>query len=198
MKTAKEYKILAKSNLKGNWKKSICVCLIITIVSSLISIIPVLGMVFSLLFASQFIVSGYNFFLKTNNNNSPRVSSIFDNFGQQWANNFVVYILQSIYTVLWSILFIIPGIIKSYAYSMSLFLKAKDPKMTSKEAINLSIKMMDGNKLKLFYLQISFCGWIILSYLTLGIGFIFLEPYMKSATTSFYEDIYCGYYRKKH
>ena len=102
-------------------------------------------------------------------------------------------IRMAIFTFLWTLLLIIPGIIKSYSYSMSGFVMAENPEITAKEAMTLSIDMMRGNKWRLFCMQISFIGWGILSLLTLGIGFIFLGPYMNAAYAAFYDDISKAY-----
>ena len=96
---------------------------------------------------------------------------------------------MGIFTFLWTLLFIIPGIIKSYAYSMSGFILAENPEMTAKEAMQVSEEMMAGNKWRLFCLQFSFIGWQILCILSLGIGSLWLTPYMYAATAAFYDEI---------
>lgn len=96
---------------------------------------------------------------------------------------------MNIFTFLWTLLFIIPGIIKSYAYSMSGFILAENPEMTAKEAMQVSEKMMVGNKWRLFCLQISFIGWQLLCVLSLGIGFLWLKPYMNAAVAAFYDEV---------
>lgn len=96
---------------------------------------------------------------------------------------------MGIFTFLWTLLLIIPGIIKSYAYSMSGFILAENPEMTAKEAMQVSEKMMVGNKWRLFCLQISFIGWQFLCILSLGIGFLWLTPYMNAAIAAFYDEI---------
>ena len=96
---------------------------------------------------------------------------------------------MDIFTFLWTLLLIIPGIIKSYAYSMSGFIMAENPEMTAKEAMQVSEKMMAGNKWRLFCLQFSFIGWQLLCILSLGIGFLWLTPYMNAATAAFYDEI---------
>lgn len=96
---------------------------------------------------------------------------------------------MGIFTFLWTLLFIIPGIIKSYAYSMSGFILTENPEMTAKEAMQVSEKMMVGNKWRLFCLQFSFIGWQILCILSLGIGSLWLTPYTNAATAAFYDEI---------
>ena len=97
---------------------------------------------------------------------------------------------MGIFTFLWTLLLIIPGIIKSYAYSMSGFILAENSEMTAKEAMKVSEKMMAGNKWRLFCLQFSFIGWQLLLYLSFGeSASCGLTPYMNAATAAFYDEI---------
>lgn len=96
---------------------------------------------------------------------------------------------MSIFTALWTLLFIIPGIIKAYAYSMSGFILTENPEMTAKEAMEVSQKMMQGNKWRLFCLEFSFIGWKILGALSLGIGMLWVNPYCNAAIAAFYDEI---------
>lgn len=96
---------------------------------------------------------------------------------------------MGIFIFLWTLLLIIPGIIKYYSYSMSGFIMAENPEIDAKEAMTISIDMMKGNKWRLFCLGFSFIGWALLSLLTMGIGFLFLGPYVNASYASFYDDI---------
>lgn len=110
--------------------------------------------------------------------------SQFDRFGQGFLQAF----LRGLYTALWALLFIIPGIVKSFGYAMTPFLMAEDPNLTAKEAIKLSQEKMMGHKGELFCLGLSFIGWDLLAVLTGGIGHIFLNPYVNAAYAAFYRD----------
>lgn len=110
--------------------------------------------------------------------------SQFDRFGQGFLQAF----LRGLYTFLWALLFVIPGIIKSYAYAMTPFLMAEDPNLTAKEAIKLSQEKMMGHKAELFCLDLTFIGWQILAALTAGIGQFFLNPYINAAHAAFCRD----------
>jgi uncharacterized membrane protein len=112
------------------------------------------------------------------------IFSQFDRFGQ----GFLQLLLRNIYTFLWGLLFLIPGIVKSFAYAMTPFIMAENPDMTAKEAIRLSKEKMDGHKGELFWLGLTFFGWSLLAPLTGGIGYIFLNPYMNAAYAAFYRD----------
>lgn len=116
-------------------------------------------------------------------------SKLFDGYTNGFQRIFTTGLLQFIYTVLWSLLFVIPGIIKSYSYSMTYYILKDNPELKNNAAIEKSMQMMDGRKLDLFLLHLSFIGWAILCLLTAGIGFIFLIPYMYTAQAHFYEDL---------
>lgn len=111
--------------------------------------------------------------------------SQFDRFGAGFAQFFLV----NLYTALWSLLFVIPGIIKSLSYAMTPFLMADNPKLTASEAIEASKDLMDGHKMDLFILGLSFFGWNILAAMTANLGYIVLNPYENAAYAAFYRQI---------
>lgn len=102
---------------------------------------------------------------------------------------FLTILLKGIYTLLWSLLLIIPGIVKSYSYAMTEFVLVDRPDLAYNEAIEESMRLMQGNKWRLFVLDLSFLGWALLCILTLGIGYLFLAPYMEVAHAHFYADL---------
>ena len=101
--------------------------------------------------------------------------------------------LMALFTFLWSLLFIIPGIIKMFSYAMTPYILEENPELSAGEAIDRSRAMMKGHKFDLFWLMLSFIGWGILGFLTLGIGYIWLSPYMTTSVASFYEDVKADY-----
>lgn len=109
----------------------------------------------------------------------------FHRFGQGFAQHF----LRGLYTFLWSLLFIIPGIVKGYAYAMTPYIMAENPEMSANEAIKASMELMDGHKGELFILDLTFIGWEILCALTLNLGHIVLNPYKNAARTAFYKEL---------
>lgn len=111
--------------------------------------------------------------------------SQFDRFGTGFAQKF----LRGLYTTLWGLLFIIPGIVKGYSYAMTPFILTDHPELTASQAIDASKKMMDGHKGELFWLDLSFIGWDILCALTLGIGSLWLNPYKNAAYAAFYRQL---------
>ena len=98
-------------------------------------------------------------------------------------------LLYYVYVFLWSLLLLIPGCIKSYSYAMTPYILKDNPEMKNNAAIEESMRMMDGHKLELFILDLSFIGWALLSLLTCGVGFLWLTPYMNMARVNFYEDL---------
>lgn len=111
--------------------------------------------------------------------------SQFDRFGQGFAQNF----LRGLYVFLWSLLLIIPGIIKSLSYAMTPYIMAEYPELSASQAIEKSKLMMDGHKGELFLLELSFIGWSILAALTFNIGNLVLNPYKNATMTAFYREL---------
>jgi len=111
--------------------------------------------------------------------------SKFDSFGTGFAQRF----LRGLYTTLWGLLFIIPGIIKGYAYAMTPFILAEHPELSASRAIELSEQLMDGHKAELFVLELSFIGWNLLAVLTMNLGHILLNPYENAAHAAFYRQL---------
>lgn len=111
--------------------------------------------------------------------------SQFDRFGTGFAQNF----LRTLYTFLWSLLLIVPGIIAALSYAMTPFILEEHPELTASEAIARSKALMDGHKMDLFILTLTFLGWDILCALTANIGHLFLNPYKNAAYAVFYREI---------
>ncbi|MBQ5416090.1 MAG: DUF975 family protein [Bacteroidales bacterium] len=113
-------------------------------------------------------------------------------FRPYWRNIWGM-LLMGILTVLWTFLFIIPGIIKAFSYSMTPYILHDNPELSASEAIHRSRMMMRGHKFDLFWLWLSFIGWMFLCILTAGIGFLWLCPYMETAQAAFYQDVKAEY-----
>jgi len=111
--------------------------------------------------------------------------SQFDRFGQGFAQKF----LRGLYSTLWGLLFIIPGIVKTYSYAMTPFIMAEHPNLTAQEAISASKDLMDGHKWELFVLRLSFIGWSFVAALTMNLGNLVLNPYKNAAEAAFYRQI---------
>lgn len=132
-------------------------------------------------------VGGYSFFLK-NNHEKAKLGELLYAFKNNYANSVVALLLQEIFLCLWTLLFIIPGIVKSYSYAMVPFLLADNPELQATEVITKSRQMMDGYKWQAFVLDLSFIGWEILSAITCGlVGVFYVNPYVFQTKAELYE-----------
>ncbi|WP_226536353.1 DUF975 family protein [Fictibacillus halophilus] len=120
-----------------------------------------------------------------------RFSGLFQAFSEisMYLKLLGTYLVMMVYMFLWFLLLVIPGIIKAFAYSQTYFVLKDNPDIGINAAITKSRKLMHGHKWKYFLLQLSFIGWIILSLITLGIGFIWLSPYISASNAAFYNEL---------
>jgi len=132
---------------------------------------------------------GYaDFLLKQHDGEEANFNDLFSKF-DWFATGFAQRFLRNLYIALWSLLFIIPGIIKGYSYAMTPFILAEHPDLTASQAIRFSEDLMDGHKADLFILELSFIGWDLLAVLTLNLGHIALNPYKNAAHAAFYRQL---------
>ena len=187
---ARDFRHAAWAHLHGNWGTMALSTLVFTLIlgaCASLTLIAVGGVAWILLGGAMFL--GFSALaLTTARGVAPRFEQLFDGF-RNYTSSLVLYILVWIFTLLWTLLFVIPGIIMSYAYSMSWYILADNPDMPANEARKRSIAMMRGNKWRLFCLDFSFIGWIILCALTLGILTFWIMPYMHTARAEFYQDL---------
>ena len=132
---------------------------------------------------------GVSYYFIENTRSKPSFADAFRGFKVKYFRNIGTMLLVNIKTVLWSLLFVIPGIIKAYEYAIIPYILADDPKISSKEAFKKARQMMKGNKWRLFKLNLSFIGWGFLCVLTMGVGTIFLMPYVSAAAAEFYMEL---------
>jgi len=140
------------------------------------------------LLQGAFIVGFCSFFLVIAQGGAADLTDLFTGFRRFWKA-FAAYFLMGLFVFLWYLLFIIPGIIAVFRYSMVFFIIADDPNVGPLEAIRQSKQMMKGNKWKFFCLGWRFFGWLLLCPLTCGIGYLWLIPYMQTTFARFYEDV---------
>lgn len=132
---------------------------------------------------------GYaTFLLKQHDGKEVSFHDLFSQF-DRFGAGFVQFFLVNLYTALWGLLFVIPGIVKALSYAMTPFLMADNPGMTPSEAIEASQDLMDGHKMDLFILDLTFFGWNILAAMTGNLGHILLNPYRNAAYAAFYRQI---------
>ena len=191
IKCAKEMRATAAAALKGKWGGAVLATLVLFIVSgvasAILGIIPGLNIV--AVIATVILGAGLEVALLTLLRTGEQVQAgcIFDFFKE--SRLWVTILLMYVYTFLWTLLLIVPGIIKGFSYAMTPFILKDNPNMKNNEAIELSMAMMDGHKWDLFCLELSFIGWALLCILTLGIGYLWLSPYMYASYAAFYEDV---------
>ncbi len=182
----------ARETLKGKWGKAIGVVIIYLTVHFSASLIPVIGPYGFLIISGPFSVGFCLFYLSVTRNQTAEISQLFSGFNEFWKC-FVAYFMSTLFILLWSILLIIPGIVAAFSYAMIFFIIADNPEIKALEAIKESKKIMYGHRWKFFCLQFRFVGWWLLCMLTLGIGCLWLLPYIGTSNACFYEDIKHNY-----
>lgn len=106
------------------------------------------------------------------------------------------YLLQSLYVFLWTLLLIVPGVIKSISYSQTMYILKDCPELSFNAAIERSMAMMEGHKWGCFKLYLSFIGWVLLAIVTLGIALFWVAPYMSATFANYYEQVKAEYENK--
>lgn len=192
MKNSAEIRAEARQALSGVWGEAAVFTLVYFVVSFAASaacgtVVPIVGGFIAALLLTPMTFAFTVSFLKQLRGEKFDVMYIFKEFNNRVL---ITMVLTMLYTWLWSLLLIIPGIIKSYSYAMTPFiLEDDDEEVSGNEAIEKSMRMMDGHKWELFCLDFSFIGWILLAILTLGIGCLWLYPYINTARAAFYEEL---------
>ena len=137
----------------------------------------------------SFIGVGYaKFNLNLVDKKNAAFETLFEYFSH-WKTTTIARLLRALYVFLWSLLFIIPGIVAGFSYAMTDYILAENPELTADEAIAQSKELMMGNRFRLFCLQLSFIGWDILATLAFGIGHLWLTPYKQAAYAAFYREV---------
>lgn len=188
LKENSELRAEARQALQGKWPMAAVAALIYSIVAGGLSAIPFIGGLCSLFIGLPIAYGLAIVMLGVFKGKDVDFGVLFEGF-QDYSRIFVTKLLQSIYTALWMLLLVVPGIIKYYSYAMTDYILKEDPEMKNNAAIEKSMAMMENNKMKLFLLDLSFIGWALLCIVTFGIGFLFLQPYMQVSRAAFYEDL---------
>ena len=179
---------MAKESLKGKWGLAIGTIVVYLLIVLCIQEIPIVGAIASLIIAGPFALGLAYFSLSISRNQEAKLEQIFQGFNN-FGTALSAYLLMIGFILLWTLLLIIPGIIAAMSYSMTVYIIADDNSIGAMDAIDKSKKMMDGYKWKLFRLGLRFLGWSLLCILTLGIGFLWLMPYMQVSMAKFYDDV---------
>ena len=209
MKENSEIRQGALALLKGSWGSAVVITLLFHVVIYACNIVAVtlgsalspvssenvLGDVLSILVTVfvcyPMVFAMAKLFLHFVRQEQPlHISAIFKGFSSSYFGKAVVsYLLISIYTFLWTLLLIVPGIIKGLAYSLTPYILLDNPELSADEAINRSMQLMQGHKMQLFLMVLGFVGLSLLSLLALGIPLLWLYPYYQTVWAKFYEEV---------
>lgn len=192
IKNASELRAAARQSLSDMWGGAVVLCLVYLLISLCTSFIPVVGSLISLLLMPLGFGYTVSFLDNAREKSGFPIGNLFIGF-KDYGRIFGTMLLQGIYTVLWTLLLIVPGIIKNYSYAMTPYILKDEPQLKYNAAIEKSMAMMNGHKWNLFCLQLSFIGWVLLSILSLGIGYLWVAPYIASATAHFYDEVKADY-----
>ncbi|MDO5331673.1 MAG: DUF975 family protein [Bacillota bacterium] len=193
MRTISDRKLAAKTNLGNgiftpNWMSGVLVNLIMWGVSAALGSISVGAL--TMLVLGPLSCGVHACYLKNARDKEQiQVEYMFAGFKVDFGGTFLLGLLMDIFVALWSILFVIPGIIKAYSYSMAYFIKADHPEYGWRQCIDESRKLMNGHKWELFVQDLSFIGWIIVGSICLGVGFLWVDAYQNAAKAEFYKDL---------
>ena len=192
-----ELKARAKAQLGGQifsnqWMMALALCLISTVITTVAGIVvPGLG---ALIITGPLTVSLCGSFVaQTRYAREMQIEDLFVAFKRDFGGCFILALMQAIFIFLWSLLFVIPGIVKSYSYAMCMYIKSDHPDYDWRACLDASRQMMKGNKWRLFVLDLSFIGWYIVGALIIGVGTLWVVPYHQATRAQFYEDLVSGY-----
>ncbi|MCL2527126.1 MAG: DUF975 family protein [Defluviitaleaceae bacterium] len=201
-RSRQEIKAHAKSAMKAQWGTSIAVILVFVLVvmAGVLVAFPFLmraPFVYMLIiWATIFFVDNplvvnlEGVFIKIFNGERASVGELFSNLPVNYLRKVGGMAWMGLFTMLWTLLFFIPGIVKGIAYSMTPFILADCPNVTAKEALKLSMRMTKGHKMELFVMYLSFIGWSMLGGLTFGIlNIVFVNPYLYTTCAGYYVEL---------
>ena len=178
----------AREALKGRWGLAVGADIIYCVIIIAVQSIPKVGGGIGIIVGAPMLVGISGFFLCLARKQDAQLVQIFDGIKRFWVC-LGTYLLVLIFILLWTLLLIIPGIMAAYSYAMVYFILAENDSIGPLEAIAKSKEMMLGNRWKLCCLSLRFWGWMMLCILTMGIGFLWLFPYMGVAFARFYDDL---------
>jgi len=193
MRTIGERKTAAKENLgngifKENWMSGVLVNIILWAITGAMAGLS-WGALAMLVLGP--LACGVNacYLKNARDHKKIEVENMFAGFKVDFGGTFLLGFMMDLFVVLWSMLFVIPGIIKAYSYSMSYFIKADHSEYTWKQCIDESRKLMKGHKMELFIQDVSFIGWVLIGSVCFGVGFFWVDAYINSTKAEFYRDL---------
>ena len=187
----------AKEQIRGKIWDLFLITLIVSLitgaVNGVLGLLPGIGTVGALVITAPIYISVYKIYLDlVNENKTPVIADVFYGYSD-FGSSVLVVIITALFTFLWSLLFVLPGIVKAISYSQAYYIIAENKGMPAIDAINRSKAMMHGHKMDYFVLQLSFIGWGIVGALTFGIAFIWIAPYMSATYANFYNSVKASY-----
>ncbi|MBI5585589.1 MAG: DUF975 family protein, partial [Deltaproteobacteria bacterium] len=178
----------AREALKGQWGLAVVGNLIFLAATSVTQILPLIGWVANLIVGGPLVLGVTLFFLGLSRGQDVQYSRLFDGF-QRFVDALITYLLLVLLIFLWSLLLVVPGIMAALSYALTFFLMADRPELKGMDALKESRRLMKGNRWKLFCLFLRFIGWFLLGALTLGIGYLWVMPYLQTTAARFYDDV---------
>ena len=214
MQLNSELRAQARERLEGQWGTFVLMTFLMLVIQTILQIPGYIGSLLEIL-SPENVLASLSFsnisnilsllalplswgltvsLLRNHREESVDLENLFDGFrGGRYTRVFCALFLVNLFTFLWTLLLIIPGIMKAFSYALTPYILLDEPELTAKQAIARSCEIMQGRRWKLFCLYLSFIGWGILSILTFGIGFLWLAPYMNASIAAFYEDARAEY-----
>jgi uncharacterized membrane protein len=188
-----ELRARARASLDGIWGRSalhiLLVYIVVGVPLGLINMIPFIGYLATLVVTGALTLGIYGYYMEiARGDKNVSFGTYFSGFNQ-FVEAFLLYLLMAIFTFLWTLLLIIPGIIAGIRYSQAYYIMRDNPGIGALEAINRSKQLMDGHKWRYFVLYLTYIGWIILGSIPFGIGLLWVYPYLLTALAHFHEDL---------
>ena len=185
LKSNEELRAESREFLSGFWGRSVLTHFIYLILLGAASGLAGIG---NLIVGGPMDLGLATYFLSLKRKGDAKIEDLFKGFSV-FESSVILYLVRMVFVLLWSLLLIIPGIVSALGYSMAIYILHDTPGLSGMEALARSKEMMDGYKGKLFGLYLSFIGWAILCAFTLGVGYLWLAPYIKATEASFYENL---------
>ena len=218
MQLNSELRAQARERLEGQWGTFVLMTFLMLVIQTILQIPGYIGSLLEIL-SPENVLASLSFsnisnilsllalplswgltvsLLRNHREESVDLENLFDGFrGGRYTRVFCALFLVNLFTFLWALLLIIPGIMKAFSYALTPYIIMDEPELTARQAITRSCEIMQGRRWKLFCLYLSFIGWGILCLLTFGIGFLWLVPYMNASVAAFYEDARAEYEASK-
>lgn len=200
MKSSAAYRDAAWNSLSGNWGSAVVFTLVYFVIACIAGVIDgalTLGSSVVTILLTAPVTYSYNIMFLDNQRSGKAfdVQALFEGYND-YLRITGTYLLMCVYIFLWTLLLVVPGIIKSISYSQTLYVLRDEPSLTYNGAIERSMAMMEGHKMDYFLLILSFIGWYILGIISLGIGFLWINPYVSRTMAIYYEDLKSEYENK--